>query len=602
MKNKDFIRTVLLEKLTDDAIERGTVTVLSGPWGCGKTHLWQHEIVSELRDRGVVTLSLFGLESIAALKTQLMNKCLILKAQSLKKGKFIQAFSGGKNLLLEGFKKTLKGVDSVIGTNLLSWNIDPLQLVDEKLIVCLDDIERISSKVGLDEVFGLTNYLAEHKRCKILLIMNEEALLKEENPNAKTMKKYKERVVDYHLLVDTDISSAFDLFANQYHNKSEIYDFLNTNKPFVIQSMLASKCSNLRTLKKSIEAIAEVLSNEEIKLEPNLIPSFVSFQIEASEGKLRQPDFYNFNEMALMISSKIIKQNKDQGGRQEEQREFHQLYFGNAEGYHFVEEFYNRIKYGYFDWKALKKEINPETSQIDDLNVTLAAPQSREWWYFSDEEYAKWTKKIEEYLLSERLIQTSQLVNSLVYLKYASERSGIELDEETEIKIRERLSKNALLGDESFTHENRMFLSQQKDIWEPYLDGYDEIAEAAAIRSSIPDIVEAIRKENHGLFLELINQKPKGLIASLSEESLSALCEGFEKNRMFFNDALTYINDELLAYRTSRIIPKVEDKLLEIRNFVGSFFDKQDLDNSDRLRLEKLLEKIPIVGREQENK
>lgn len=586
----------------DDPIERGTVSVLSGPWGCGKTYLWLHDILPQLTGQSTITLSLFGLESIAALKTQLMNQCLVLKARALGKGSVKRALSGGKNLLLVGFKKAIMGADSVIGTNLLSWNIDPLQLVDDNLIVCLDDIERISSKVGLDEVFGLTNYLAEHKQCRILLIMNEEAILKEENYNSKTMKKYKERVVDYHLMVDTDLYSAFDLFINQYRNKSKIYDYFHTNKPFILQPMIASKCSNLRTLKKSIEAISEVLSNKEIKLEPKLIPSVVSFQIEASEGKMRDPDFYNFNEMALMISGKMFKQKKDQGGRQEEQREFHQLYFGNSEGYHFMKEFYNRIKCGYFDWKALKNEINPEAPQADDLNVALAAPQSREWWYFSDEEYAKWIKKVEEYIFSERPIQTSQLVNSIVYLKHASERSGIDLNQKTDIKIRERLSKNALLGDESFTHENRMFLSQQKDVWEPYLDGYDETAKAAAIKSSIPDIVDVIKKENLGLFLEHIKQKPKGLIAALSEESLSALCNGFEKNRMFFNDAIIFINEELLAYRTTQIIPKVEDKISELRNFVAKFLDRKDLDNSDRNRLEMLLKKIPTVGEEQQNK
>ena len=189
-----------------------------------------------------------------------------------------------------------------------------------------------------------------------------------------------------------------------------------------------------------------------------------------------------------------------------------------------------------------------------------------------------------------------------MYLKDASERSGIDLNQKTDIEIRERLSKNALLGDESFTHENRMFLSQQKDVWDPYLDGYDETAKAAAIKSSIPDIVEVIKKENLGLFLEHIKQKPKGLIAALSEESLSALHKGFEKNRMFFNDAVTYINEELLAYHTTQIIPKVEDKLSEIRNFVAKFLDRKDLDISDRLRLEMLLKKFPIVGEEQQNK
>ncbi len=602
MKNRDLIYSVLLERLTNGTVEQGTVTVLSGPWGCGKTYLWQHEILPQLKGRGVVTLSLFGLESIAALKTQLMNKCLILKAHSLGKGKIKEALSGGKNLLLEGFKKAIKGADSVIGTNLLSWNIDPLQLVDEKLIVCLDDVERISLKVGLDEIFGLTNLLAEHKHCKVLLLMNEEAILQGEESNAKTMTKYKERVIDHYLQVDTDINSSFDLFIKHHKNRTEIYNYLKSHKLFIIQPMLNSEYGNLRTLKKSIDAVAEILSNKIIQLEPKLLPSFVALQIEAAEGKLKDTNFYNFNEMALMIASKIGKQKKGQGGRQEEQREFHKLYFGNSEGYHFVNEFYNRINCGYFNWNALKEEINPEAPQVDALSVALSAPQSREWWYFSDEEYAKWINEIEEYIFSEQLIQTYQLVNSIVYLKHASERSGIDLKQETDNKIRERLSKNALLGDESFTHENRMFLSQQKDVWEPYCDGYDEIANATAIESSIPNIVEVIKKENLGLFLENIKQKPKGLIAVLSEESLSALSKVFEKNRMFFNDAVIFINEELLAYRTTQIIPKLEDKLSEIRNFVAKFLDREDLDNSDRLRLEMLLKKIPIVGEEQQNK
>jgi len=597
LKNRDLIRSVLLEKLTNDAIEKGTVTVLSGPWGCGKTHLWQHEIVSKLKDKGVVTLSLFGLESITTLKTQLMNKCLILKAQSLKKGKFEQVFSGGKNLLLEGFKKTLKGVDSFIGTNLLSWNIDPLQFVDEKLIVCFDDIERISSKVGLDEIFGLTNLLAEHKHCKVLLLMNEEAILEGEEKNAKTMAKYKERVIDHNLQVDTDINSSFDLFIKQYRNQTEIYNYLKDHKHLIIQPILTSEYGNLRTLKKCLDAVSEALSSDEIQLDPKLIPSFVALQIEAAEGKLKEPDFYNFNEMSLMISSRMFKKTKDEGGRQEEQRKFHQLYFGNSEGYLFVKEFYNRIQYGFFDLKSLKMEINPEVPQKDEFTMTLAVSQSRDWLYFSDEEYSEWIKAIEKYIFSDHAIFTSQLVTAIVYLKYSSDISGIKLDQKTDEKIRERISKNASIGDESFSNEKRIFLSQQKSIWEPYLGGYDEKAQTAAIEAIIPDVISAIENEDLNCFVNLISQKPKWLQSAVSEKSLSALFAVFKNDRMFFNDAVTFIVEELRAYRTDRIIPKIEEKLIRIREYVQSLHDQKDLDNSDRNRLTDLLEKIPLVGK-----
>lgn len=601
MKNRELILSALNERLKDDSLARGTVTVLSGPWGCGKTYLWLNDILPLLSEQNTITLSLFGLESIAALKTQLMNQCLILKARALGEGKLKNVLTGSKNLLLEGFKKALKGVDSAIGTNLLSWNIDPLQLVDENLIVCFDDIERISSKVGLDEVFGLTNYLSEHKHCKILLIMNEEALLKNDNPNAKTMLKYKERVVDYHLQVDTDLDSAFDLFSNHYNNKAEIYDYLKNNKFSILQSMLTSQCSNLRTLKKSIEAVAEVLSKREIKLKSRLIPSMVALQIEASEGKFRDPDFYNFNEMSLMIASKLAKKEQGQGGRSEERKAFHKSYFGDSEGYCFVRSFYDRIKYGYFDWLALKNEINPEAPQQDDLTLALAAPQSREWWYLADADYAKWIDQIEKHIFSDQLIPTVTLVTAILYLKHASDMSGIQLNPEADNRIRKRLSSNALSGDESFTHENRMFLSQQKDIWEPYLDGYDETAKAAAIKSSITDIVEVIKKEDISLFLEYINQKPKGLLAALSEESMSALRQIYAKNPMFFNDVITFINKELLASRTTQIIPKVEKKLSQIRHFVVEFLKNGKVDNSGRLRLERLLNKLPIVGEDKQD-
>ena len=155
MKNKGLICAALIDHLTDDTLKRGTISVLSGPWGCGKTFLWNNDIVPQLSGKNIITLSLFGLESIAALKTQLMNQCLVQKARNVGKGRFDSLISSSKNLLIEGFKLAVKGADSVLRTNLIPWNLDALQLVDNGLIVCLDDIERLSSKVGLDEVFGL---------------------------------------------------------------------------------------------------------------------------------------------------------------------------------------------------------------------------------------------------------------------------------------------------------------------------------------------------------------------------------------------------------------------------------------------------------------
>ena len=152
------------------------------------------------------------------------------------------------------------------------------------------------------------------------------------------------------------------------------------------------------------------------------------------------------------------------------------------------------------------------------------------------------------------------------------------------------------MGDESFSNERRIFLSQQKSIWEPYFDGYDEKAQAAAIGAIIPDTVSAIESEDLNSLLNHISQKPKGLQSAVSEKSLSALFAVFKKNRMFFNDTVTFIVEELLAYRTTRIIPNIEERLIRIRELVQSLLDQKGLDSSDRNRLTILLKKMPLVG------
>jgi hypothetical protein len=54
--------------------------------------------------------------------------------------------------------------------------------------------------------------------------------------------------------------------------------------------------------------------------------------------------------------------------------------------------------------------------------------------------------------------------------------------------------------------------------------------------------------------------------------------------------------EELLTYRTSTIIPNIEERLFSIREFVQSLLEDAKSDNSDRHRLRILLKKLPVVG------
>lgn len=551
-----------------DALTRGAVCLLSGPWGCGKSYLWLNDVLPKLTESSPITISLFGLDSIETLKKQLMNKCLVRKAQSLKKGKLKEALSGSGNLLQEGFKTVLKGVDSVVGTNILSWNLDPLQFVDERLVICLDDFERMSPKVDLEEVLGLINYLAEHNNCNVLIIMHEHALEDRGESYAETMKTYKERVVDCNLQVEADMESSFDLFMSQYEGKDIEYSYLSDNKPGILQIIGMSGCKNLRTLKKVMEVVSEIVSSGKVSLDSNFIPSLIAFQIEFAEGRFRAAETYNFDEMTLLMKGLFGEGKEEKNALREEQLAFHKKYFGNSEGYKFVQGFYDRFKYGYFDWQGLKAEINPEKVEVDPFDSALVETQSREWWYLSDDGYGKWVETIENHIFSDKEISTYKLIMSLVYLANAGKMRGRNINPATEKRIRERIAQNALLGDESFSGPNRIFLSQQRNIWGPYLESYDEVAQSSATKSLVPAIVDTIKNDDFPAFCSSVLRKPKGIIAAVSEECLLELGHSFTRNRMFFHDAVSILFDELGSYRGSGIVEDVDKKLGSIQALI----------------------------------
>jgi hypothetical protein len=300
--------------------------------------------------------------------------------------------------------------------------------------------------------------------------------------------------------------------------------------------------------------------------------------------------------MLLLVLTKSSHKEQSEGSVITQQVNFLKSYFGDFEGYKFIRAFYDNIKNGYIDWTALKDEINPVSEQKDPFTEELwKATQTREWWYLSDIDYANWIDTISKHILSMQPINTAKLVYAIIYLKHASERACIKIDPKVDQRIRERISDNADSGDESFERKDRIYLSEQSRVWEPYLAGYDDNAKVASILSLIPDVLRIMGEGDIRSFIDCIN-KPRGLLAAITEKSLSALRDIYFSNPMFFDDALFLIKDSLLSHRGGNIIPDAEGKLVQIRNYVVDFLKDPAIDNSGRRRLKDLLNQLPLVG------
>jgi hypothetical protein len=103
-------------------------------------------------------------------------------------------------------------------------------------VICIDDFERRGRDLCVRDVLGLINNLKEIKKCKICLILNDEAL----EEDGAEFRKYLEKVVDTTLKFTP---SAEDCARIALAEKSEI------------GNLLAEYCvklgiSNIRVIKK----------------------------------------------------------------------------------------------------------------------------------------------------------------------------------------------------------------------------------------------------------------------------------------------------------------------------------------------------------------
>jgi len=111
-------------------------------------------------------------------------------------------------------------------------------------IVCIDDFERRGANLSVRDVLGLINNLKEVKKCKICLILNDEALEDDRND----FSKYLEKVVDTTLKFKP---SAEDCARIALTGKSEISKLLG-------EYCVKLGISNIRVIKKIERSVRQV--------------------------------------------------------------------------------------------------------------------------------------------------------------------------------------------------------------------------------------------------------------------------------------------------------------------------------------------------------
>ncbi|MDR6953202.1 hypothetical protein J2X65_002563 [Ancylobacter sp. 3268] len=230
---------------------------LRGKWGVGKTYTWD-ALLAEAFGNDTVSpqkyayVSLFGLETLSDVRKSVFEHTV--GAASFRETKDLEAtFSSISERVAQLASKWRAGIGIIRGVPVVAdyGGLVEAGFLDVRdQIVCFDDLERMSDGLDLKDVLGLISFLKEKKRCKVVLLLNSDALKEQD---ADDFRVQLEKVIDINLEYDPTSAEAIEIAIP---NRSTLRSRL------VAEYATTLGITNLRTVFKSLricERLEEVL-------------------------------------------------------------------------------------------------------------------------------------------------------------------------------------------------------------------------------------------------------------------------------------------------------------------------------------------------------
>lgn len=230
-------RENLKELLTDREVK---VTALSGKWGTGKSHMWQslREGSTDPQVQGALYVSLFGVATLAELKLKLAQSAMPMIKE---KGPTADATKRALNAIKTGVQGFLK-----LGSALDEFALLAVPAMVRNKFIVVDDIERKHEKLTIDEILGFIDDFTQNYGCRILLILNTDQLT-----DITVWEKFREKVIDEELRLDTTPAEAFDVAIQLSQS-----EFADKMKPAVEVCGI----TNIRIIRKIIRVSNKILA------------------------------------------------------------------------------------------------------------------------------------------------------------------------------------------------------------------------------------------------------------------------------------------------------------------------------------------------------
>jgi len=227
-----------------------SVLCIRGNWGTGKTYTWD-EVLKEASvefcgglPKKYSCVSLFGLNSICevinSIVTQTIDRERIGKDFDPKD--IASVYSDGLSII----KKGAGLFGKVLGDGYYDAAMSAASLLIRDRLICIDDIERKGEGLRIVDILGLVSHFKESRKCKIVLLLNDEQL-----DNRDDFESYLEKVVDINVRFAPSAKDSAEIALKTVAGSDEI-------KRLVSERTVKLGIDNVRVIRKIINFAVQI--------------------------------------------------------------------------------------------------------------------------------------------------------------------------------------------------------------------------------------------------------------------------------------------------------------------------------------------------------
>ena len=458
----EYIKNYLENDKTYSAI------MLTGEWGCGKSYYIQNELVPALikdeKNRCVV-VSLYGIKSLEALSKSIY---LEIRAKA-----FIKESEGISTAKIIG-KTIIKGVSSFFGVdiNVSEEDLNKLyQSIDltGKLIV-LEDLER--SGLSILEVMGYVNNLVEQDGVKVLLVANENEIIKhdvvkdhDKDGNVKEIKVPSKETEEYLRIKEKTVSDTIKFNVEQ---NIAVKGIISKFDSVYFAQLLKNDVNNLeRSIEETIIDIMDILNIHNLRA-----ILFACQKVNDLFGKIEgEVDIYYFKAVFCGIVAFALRLSQNSN----------LIWTDNLKSptelgcYHYplYKYCYDYIKMQYLDSEQCRRDeiafIKQKDFEVKQKDLQSALVILYDFFNSTEKEVSDAVRKIYSYLQAEEnyfpLAQYSKLANYLIAARSCVDDEKVvdECKKQILLKIKSTVLNSEIIHDLTYHDGVELWTVQQQD-------------------------------------------------------------------------------------------------------------------------------------------